>query len=606
MELLNEKTEMSMVIQELQAATDEIERLQTKTVNVASTMDREQDAYHVEVRRIQGIIDDDKLAFAGAAAGGAGGGAGVSSPTSGVSDTRSGMFNDVEGTQHSPGSDGNAESPEGAGESTSPQLPPQAANGDLTEFDQPLVNATAAHLRALFDGLKAETGVVDIDVMLQRFTTLDGKNFSLFNYIHNLGAENDVLQAQIDGFKSDIDRFNDDGCGSDDRRQNVLDAIKQQHDTLQANCHTVDGKVKSLESEFQSLRSGVADLFKGSGCHETDDGKDFLRQIVVLPTKRADEAKAAAAAAAAGAASSTADKTAAAEIEEMLAGMGGVGKASGNGDGAVVKDRHTMVHLFEQVAPGESKVAVDVAAADGGAGGEREGKETSESVGGNTKERETKVGKTKEGKTKGSEPRSMDSFVGRKAEALLHAGGAGGGGGEAGGAPSSGLVPALTVSTVTDADADSFPRETTSSPPLLSRDEGRIQVSPGRGRARRHTASSSPSPTRVSPRIARVKSPSSRSPTKERIKGNGSGSGRGAANLAITTDENATGDGTTTSGSPGGAPRSPARRGRAGSEGKRSGSVSPRTHKGGTVLEASHITEGNILQLLGMIEQRTA
>jgi hypothetical protein len=602
--LLNVKTEMSMVIQELQAATDEIERLQTKTANVASTMEREQNAYHVEIRRIQGIIDDDKLAFAGAAAGGAGGGAGMSSPTSGVSDTRdtrSGMFNDVEGTQHSPDSGGNAggkvagrgESLEkGAGESTPPQLPPQAANGDLTEFDQPLVNATAVHLRALFDGLKAETGVTDIGVMLQRFTTLDRKNFSLFNYIHNLGAENDVLQAQIDGFKSDIERFNDDGRGGEDRRQNVQDAIKQQYDALQAHCHTVDGKVKSLESEFHSLRSGVVDLFKGSGCHETDDGKYFLRQIVVLPTKRTDEAKAAAAAAAAGAASSPADNTAAAEIEEMLAGMDGVGKKSGHGDDPVVKDRHTMVHLFEQVAPGESKVAVDVAAADGNTGGEREGNETSESVGGTTKERETKMGEAK-----------GDSFVDRKAEELLRSGGGSGVGGEAEDTPSSGLVPALTVSTVTDADANNLPRETTSSPPMLSKDEGRSQVSPGRGRARRHTAASSPSPTRVSPRIARVKS-HSRSPTKERVKGNDSG--RGGASLAITTGENATSDGATTSISPGGALRSPARRGRAGSEVKRSGSVSPRTHKSGTVLEASHITEGNILQLLGMIEQRTA
>ena len=103
---------------------------------------------------------------------------------------------------------------------------------DMGSIQSLLVGATAANLNQMFEDLKDETGLFHVDVILERFLALEAKNFSLFNYIHNVGEDVENIETMIEQFKKDIAHLKHLRIGSreEDPRQHIVDELKRDYE----------------------------------------------------------------------------------------------------------------------------------------------------------------------------------------------------------------------------------------------------------------------------------------------------------------------------------------------------------------------------------------
>ena len=127
-----------------------------------------------------------------------------------------------------------------------------------------------------FNKIQQVTGVTDIDELVQRFIASEEKNFSLFNYLNELGAEIDNLEQQIQSVKHEIEKYRGQGVNADNQRKRILRELQQRLERTNAKADQHEKTYEDSVSVLKRLAEGIAKLFDGIGCRDRSDDLEIL------------------------------------------------------------------------------------------------------------------------------------------------------------------------------------------------------------------------------------------------------------------------------------------------------------------------------------------
>jgi len=116
------------------------------------------------------------------------------------------------------------------------------------------------YYRDAFARIQEETGISDIDTLVQSFEEADKENFRLFNEANNLNKEIERLELQITGVKTQIAKVQGDGFNTDTQRKKILDELQKKLDNTEGKIQFYDEKYSKCLETVDSLKSGVRDI----------------------------------------------------------------------------------------------------------------------------------------------------------------------------------------------------------------------------------------------------------------------------------------------------------------------------------------------------------
>lgn len=116
------------------------------------------------------------------------------------------------------------------------------------------------YYRDAFARIQEETGITDIDTLVQNFEEADKENFRLFNEANNLNKEIERLELQISNVKSQIAKAQGDGFNADTQRKKILDDLQKKLDKTEGKIQFYDEKYSKCLTTVDSLKSGVRDI----------------------------------------------------------------------------------------------------------------------------------------------------------------------------------------------------------------------------------------------------------------------------------------------------------------------------------------------------------
>jgi len=116
------------------------------------------------------------------------------------------------------------------------------------------------YYRDAFARIQAETGISDIDALVQNFEEADKENFRLFNEANNLNKEIERLELQITNVKTQIAKVQGDGFNADTQRKKILDELQKKLDSTEGKIQFYDAKYSKCLETVDSLKSGVHDI----------------------------------------------------------------------------------------------------------------------------------------------------------------------------------------------------------------------------------------------------------------------------------------------------------------------------------------------------------
>eukprot|EP00947_MAST-08B_sp_MAST-8B-sp1_P001524 g1524.t1 len=174
----------------------------------------------------------------------------------------------------------------GAGEGSASEI---ESAWDSTSFSKGSPGGTGAMEvvnEASLDHLLAVTKSTGIEALIEDYKGVDTQNFSLFNYINNMSAENDALDAKISRLKIEVSRYK----GRDSEQAQIREEAEKK---LEARLHhkldIIESKAKTvhgMEKDIASLGDAILSCFRKIGCDVTknDDHQDLLLALLNPPS----------------------------------------------------------------------------------------------------------------------------------------------------------------------------------------------------------------------------------------------------------------------------------------------------------------------------------
>lgn len=116
------------------------------------------------------------------------------------------------------------------------------------------------YYRDAFARIQKETGITDIDALVQNFEAADKENFRLFNEANNLNKEIERLELQTSNVTEQIAKVQGDGFNADTQRKKILDDLQKKLDNTESKIKFYDEKYSKCLTTVDSLKSGVRDI----------------------------------------------------------------------------------------------------------------------------------------------------------------------------------------------------------------------------------------------------------------------------------------------------------------------------------------------------------
>ena len=97
-------------------------------------------------------------------------------------------------------------------------------------MDQYIKNVAA--MKDAFEQIREATGISSIEETVNAFIKAEEQNYSLYNYVNNLGTETDQLEEQNREIKEQIERIIQRGKLNDEEKDNMRSKMANECDDL--------------------------------------------------------------------------------------------------------------------------------------------------------------------------------------------------------------------------------------------------------------------------------------------------------------------------------------------------------------------------------------
>lgn len=120
-----------------------------------------------------------------------------------------------------------------------------------------------------FAKIKEQTGLDDIDQVVEKFQAEEKKNFSLFHYINELNNEIEALDEKKNEFQSQIEVIKSQGKRIDNQRKRALAHLEETLNNSEKEASALELKYTNTTKILSQMKTGVVRLFDRIGCDKT-------------------------------------------------------------------------------------------------------------------------------------------------------------------------------------------------------------------------------------------------------------------------------------------------------------------------------------------------
>lgn len=117
-----------------------------------------------------------------------------------------------------------------------------------------------------FNSIKAATHLNDIDELVEEFTKANDHNFSLANYVRDLGQEMDELEDDIKKIREEIDKYRGHGVNNENNREKILDKLNKELSATEEETKEYERQYSETMKTINSLKIGIQGIFERVGC----------------------------------------------------------------------------------------------------------------------------------------------------------------------------------------------------------------------------------------------------------------------------------------------------------------------------------------------------
>lgn len=118
-----------------------------------------------------------------------------------------------------------------------------------------------------FNKIQSATGIGDIDELVDKFIEAEDKNYSLFNYVNQLAAEIEKLEAQVADTKNEIEKYKGQGVNSDNQRKRILRELEGRLEKTHNKAEAYDAKYQAAMNHINQLKTSIMTIFSKTGCN---------------------------------------------------------------------------------------------------------------------------------------------------------------------------------------------------------------------------------------------------------------------------------------------------------------------------------------------------
>lgn len=125
-------------------------------------------------------------------------------------------------------------------------------------------------LQEMVDQLKEATGIQDLDVLYQKFVKAEEQNFSLYNFVNELNAQAELLEAEIGQLREQLHSEK-----GDVQRRKVLKELENELAATELQYEKLTERTEGLKKSLGEARAVCQEIFTKIGC-STEMSQDLL------------------------------------------------------------------------------------------------------------------------------------------------------------------------------------------------------------------------------------------------------------------------------------------------------------------------------------------
>jgi len=132
-------------------------------------------------------------------------------------------------------------------------------------MDQYVKNVAA--MKDAFEQIREATGISSIEETVNAFIKAEEQNYSLYNYVNNLGTDTDHLEEQNREIKEQIERIIQRGKLNDEERDNMRSKMENECNNLIDSINKANAETEAARRMFRKVQQHVemmVEMFKRS------------------------------------------------------------------------------------------------------------------------------------------------------------------------------------------------------------------------------------------------------------------------------------------------------------------------------------------------------
>eukprot|EP01040_Poterioochromonas_malhamensis_P010220 gene10219-11117_t len=139
------------------------------------------------------------------------------------------------------------------GPSTNPQLLIPLSQEKIHSYEEMLLK------------IQENTGINDIQEIINKFLEAEEQNFSLFNYVNDINSEIERLEHSISNMRNQIEKYRGQGMSSDTQRKKTIRDLEDKLSKTDKKAAEYEGRYQLAQRTITQLKNGIQSIFARIG-----------------------------------------------------------------------------------------------------------------------------------------------------------------------------------------------------------------------------------------------------------------------------------------------------------------------------------------------------
>ncbi|XP_041061606.1 coiled-coil domain-containing protein 114 [Carcharodon carcharias] len=139
-------------------------------------------------------------------------------------------------------------------------------HGDAARKRKDAKEETVEMYEAALQQIRALTGEDSLNVLVEKFTEVEDRNFALFNYINEQNSEVERLQEEIADIQAQTEAFKSQEVQREQEHKAILRKIETQQEEASKLAMEYDSRIKGVKKILDQLKTKIESLFNRINC----------------------------------------------------------------------------------------------------------------------------------------------------------------------------------------------------------------------------------------------------------------------------------------------------------------------------------------------------